>query len=394
MNRIIMHIDMDAFFAAIEQRDNQSFQGKPVIVGALPGNRGVVSTCSYEARVYGIRSAMPISEAYKRCPQGIYLKPNFDKYVTASRHVKAILSEYSPCVEPVSIDEAFIDLTGCERLFGGPEHVAHKIRDRIRNELNLTASIGIGPNRLIAKIASDFQKPDGLTIVPPEKVLEFLAPLPVERLWGVGKKTLETLHRMNIRTIRDLQCFSLSDLQIKLGLSIGESLHRYAHGIASDHVGLREPRKTISKETTFEKDRFDSETLKTTLQEQACEVGRTARMLDVIGHTVTLKLRLEGFETHTIRKTLESPTDEDHVIFQTAWELYQAGKYFSKPVRLIGCGLASLREKREGQMNLFDATGKNIKGKELYHALDKIRDRFGEDSIGPATVVTSGKQRK
>ena len=227
ITHLIMHLDMDAFFASVEQRDNLKLIGKPVVIGALPGTRGVVSTCSYEARAFGIHSAMPISEAYRKCPSATYLKPNMKKYVKVSNQVMQLLSQISPVVEQLSVDEAFIDISGLNDIWGSPKSIGLKAKNLIKNELNLIASIGIAPNRLVAKIASDFHKPDGLTIINEEDVLEFLAPLKVSSLLGVGKKTLQILINAGIYKVLDVRSHKLNYLKQILGDKSGTSLYNY-----------------------------------------------------------------------------------------------------------------------------------------------------------------------
>ncbi|MES9903804.1 MAG: DNA polymerase IV, partial [Sedimenticola sp.] len=228
--RWIMHIDMDAFFASVEQRDHPEYRGRPVVIGAQPGRRGVVSTCSYEARRFGIHSAMPISEAYRRCPNAVYLSPSMTSYSEVSRQVMEVLRGISPVVEQASVDEAYVDITGLKRLFGAPREIGELVRREVRAALNLTCSVGIGPNRLIAKLASDFNKPDGLTIVPYQQVYHFLDPMPVSRLRGVGKQTLKTVQRLGIRNVAQLRGYSLEFLQQYFGNRGGEHLYHQARG--------------------------------------------------------------------------------------------------------------------------------------------------------------------
>ena len=380
MPNIIMHVDMDAFFAAVEQRDHPEYRGKPVIVGALPGRRGVVATCSYEARAYGIHSAMPIAHAYKRCPHAVYLRPRLGKYGAVSKEVMAVLESISPQVEPISIDEAFVDITGMDRLIGPPEAVGRRTKARIREGLGLTASVGIGPNRLVAKIASDLEKPDGLTVVAPEDVLDFLAPLPVATLRGVGPKTLETLMGRGVRTVEALRNRTKTELARWLGEKGAESLYRQARGIGSDRVGEGETRKSISKEVTFNEDLQGGEPLREVLLELASGVGRIARREGLRGRVVVLKIRLPGFITHTRQSRLEQATASDRRIFTEAWSLYMKSGFVDKPVRLIGVGISDWEGQRERQLDLF-AQGEDHGDDDLFSAVDEIKDRFGSDAI-------------
>ena len=393
MNRVIMHVDMDAFFAAVEQRDNPELRGRPVVVGALPGGRGVVSTCSYEARKFGIHSAMPIAVAYRLCPHAVYLRPTFGRYVADSKRVMELLGTISPVVEQVSIDEAYIDATGLERLVGTPEQIATKAKTLIAGELGLTASIGVGPNRAIAKIASDMQKPDGLTIVEPGDVEQFLADLDVSTLRGVGKQTIKTLGRLGIRKVKDLRQWKLAELRSYFGKHGGISLYGKARGIASDRVGGAESRKQISKETTFGQDLDDAGELRDKLLELACQVGRTARSESVRGRVVRVKIRTEGFETHTRQKTLDRATNSDLEIFETGRELYESSPFTGRPVRLIGIGIADLVGEDEGGGDLFDANPDTSKDR-LYKVLDSIADRHGSGAIGLGRPTARKKERE
>ncbi len=377
-HRMILHVDMDAFFAAIEMRDDPTLKGKPVIIGAMPGMRGVVSTCSYEARKFGVHSAMPISEAYRRCPNGVYLRPDMKRYSTASKKVMRALQDVSPIVEPVSVDEAYMDISGLERLWGGPEKIGRRVKEAIWEATKLSASVGIGPNRLVAKIASDFNKPDGLTIIAPTKVLEFLLPLEISRLRGVGKVFQRKMRDQGILTIRDLHRYTEEQLVQRFGLAAGRMLYRQARGIASDIVGQSSGRKSISKETTFNEDVTDLALLRKTLRMQSEQVGSSCRRKQLKGRCITLKIRLTGFETHTCSLTLADCTDQDKNIFSVAWKLYENSDYKGKAVRLIGVGISDWSTQQ--QLDLFaskaqqESTVTNIK--------DEIRMRFGSHVVG------------
>ncbi|RPI28347.1 MAG: DNA polymerase IV [Acidobacteria bacterium] len=378
--RLIMHLDMDAFFAAIEQRDHPEYMGLPVIVGAEPGTRGVVSTCSYEARAFGVKSAMPISEAYRRCPKAIYLRPDMARYLTVSRQVMEILATISPVVEPVSVDEAFLDITGLERLFGLPDQIGLLAKRKISLQLRLTASVGIGPNRLIAKLASDYRKPDGLTVVPPEQVQSFLDPLPVSKLSGVGKVLEKKCHEAGIETIRDLRFFGLSELQKQFGEKTGSSLHERSHGIASAEIGLSEARKSVSREVTFNEDTSNIQILHDTLLHLSSDVGRLARSEGLAGRVVHVKIRLKGFETHTRQCRIEKATQSDREIFHIGWGLFEKSGYAGSPIRLIGVGLSDLEAPAGSASSLFDSQAAE-KEKRLFAAVDLIKRRHGTRSI-------------
>ena len=375
-----MHVDMDAFFASVEQRDHPELRGKPVVVGALPGGRGVVSTCSYEARVFGLHSAMPISEAYRRCPQAIYLPADLERYADVSEQVMAILDGISPLVEPVSIDEAYVDIAGLDKLFGPPLAIGQRVKQRVRDELGLTLSVGIGPNRLIAKIASDLHKPDGLTVVPPEQVLDFLAPLPVSVLRGVGKKTASLLHEQGIRTVAQLRALDAEEIESRFGESAGGHLYLQARGVASSEIVSGYQRKSISQERTFQVDVTDPGVLRDKLLKLAGGVGRIARSQALRPRVITLKLRLAGFETHHRQATLDRPTQSDDEIFAVAWRLYQESGMTDRPVRLIGVGLSHWADGTGDQLGLFDRAPR--RSEQLYRAVDAIKDKFGSKAIG------------
>lgn len=377
--RLVMHVDMDAFFAAIEQRDHPEYRGLPVVVGAQPGTRGVVSTCSYEARKFGIRSAMPISEAFRRCPQAVYLRPDMQHYVAVSEQVMEILATVSPVVEAASIDEAYLDIGGLERLFGTPWEIAQQVKDRIRVRLQLTASVGIGPNRLIAKLASDYSKPDGLTVVSPDQVRKFLDPLPVSKLSGVGRVLGQKCLEAGVRTVADLRALDRSSLRELFGTQSGLILYQLCRGIASDHVGFEDSRKSISKEVTFEEDVRDQALLHDTLIRLASEVGALARANGVAGRVVTLKVRLAPFETHTRQHRIDAATNSDRRIFREGWRLYLESTLTGRPVRLIGIGVSELAEPSRRQPSLFD--NQPDKEKKLFKAVDLIKSRHGDSSI-------------
>jgi DNA polymerase-4 len=384
MSRLIMHIDLDAFFAAVEQRDHPQWRGLPLVVGAKPGRRGVVATCSYEARRYGVHSAMPISEAVRRLPpQTVYVRPNMERYARVSRQIMGRLETLSPVVEKVSIDEAYLDVSGLERLVGPPEMIGQRAKAAIREAVGLTASVGIGPNRLIAKLASDFRKPDGRMVVPPDKVGAFLDPMPLSVLRGVGVKTAPRLERMGLKTVGDVRCLSLEELRRQLGARAGTQVHLQARGIADDHVYPATERKSISKETTFAEDVTDPAVLKDTLHWAAQEVGYLARHENRKGLVVTLKIRFRPFETHTRSRTLAVPTASDVEIFRTAWTLFQAESWAGKPVRLLGLGLSRWEANAGVQRDLFDTNAPEPHRDQdrLDETLDAIREKFGRGYI-------------
>jgi DNA polymerase-4 len=379
MSRLVMHVDLDAFYAAIEQRDHPDWRGLPVVVGAEPGKRGVVATCSYEARRYGVHSAMPISEAARRLPpETVYVRPRMEDYARVSRQVMEALETISPVVEKVSIDEAYLDVSGMEQLVGPPEIIGQRVKAAIREAVALTVSVGIGPNRLIAKLASDYRKPDGLTVVVSEQVRKFLDPMPLAMLRGVGVKTAPRLQRMGLKTVGDVRRLSLEELRRHLGALAGTQVHLQAHGIAGDQVYPSSERKSISKETTFAEDIVDPAVLRDTLRWAAQDVGFLARHEGLAGATVTLKIRFRPFETHTRSRTVPVRTASDGVIFQAAWDLFQSEDWVGKPVRLIGLGLSGWEEQGCVQPDLFgtEAPEPHPQDQRLDETLDAIRQIF------------------
>lgn len=375
-----MHLDLDAFFASVEQHDHPEYRAKPVVVGALPGNRGVVTTCSYEARNYGIHSAMPISEAYRRCPDAIYLRPNMSRYSTISEQVMIALDDISPVIEPVSIDEAYIDISGLERLMGAPDNIGRLTKQMILEKVGLNSSVGIGPNRLIAKLASEHQKPDGLVVIWPDQVRDFLDPMPVSNLRGVGPKTLSKLRQLNIHKVAHLKTYSLELLQKHFGSKGGQHLYDQARGIASDQVSTQVGRQSISKETTFNQDEKDPQRLRDHLKTLAAEVGYIARRKGLKGKVVTLKIRLEDFSMHTRQRTIDEASNVDVKIFEIAWDLYKKIGFASNPVRLIGVGISDWGEPSH-QEDLFDTLEDREHEEKLYAILDDVTEKFGRGTI-------------
>ncbi len=393
MNRTILHVDMDAFFAAVEQRDHPEYRGRPLVVGSDPKGgkgRGIVATCSYEARKFGIHSAQPISEAWRRCPQGIYVRGDMSKYARVSDRLMSILLEFTDQVEQVSIDEAFLDVTGSRRLLGSGAEIARSIKARIVEDQHLTASVGVAANKFVAKVASDLQKPDGLVIVEPGHEQEFLAPLPIRRLWGVGPRTEEALSRLGIRLIGDIAGQERVDLVRSLGQS-GEHLWQLAHGLDDRVVSPEEGFKSIGHETTFERDTKDRELLHDTLLELTDKVARRLRANGARGRVITVKLREADFSTTTRRQSLAKPADTTEKLFPIAWKLLQPLIRPGKLVRLIGVYASNLTTPEDtGQLSLFHATPE--KDRRLARALDSITHRFGDRAITRAALVTPRKK--
>lgn len=386
-DRTILHLDMDAFFAAVEELDHPRYRGKPVIVGADPKGgrgRGVVATANYEARKFGLHSAMPISQAYRRCPHGIYLRGRYDRYAEVSRQVMVILEDFSPTIEKISIDEAFADVTGSLKLFGGPEALGRSIKGRIREELQLTASIGIGPNKFLAKIASDLQKPDGFVIVHPAEARAFLEDLPITKLWGVGKKTEAILRDMGLRTIGQIARLPEETLQNRLG-KWGQALWRLANGMDDRPVTPRSPQKSISQETTFEEDVDDEEVMERTLLWLCDELSRLMRKKRLKGRTVTLKIRLADFSTYTRSRTLPDFVDSTLTLKAVAVDLFRQFNRRQQKVRLLGVGVSQLNVNSGEQLGLFDQEASL--DERLSRLLDSLRDKFGEQAVSRAALL-------
>ncbi|MFQ5676996.1 MAG: DNA polymerase IV, partial [bacterium] len=344
MVRTILHLDMDAFFAAVEQLDHPQYRGQPVIVGSDPkggAGRGVVATASYEARKYGLHSAMPISQAFHRCPQGIYLRGRHKRYSEISRQVIGILGSFTPVIEKISIDEAFLDLTKSLALFGSAKEIGKQIKKRVLRETGLTASVGIAPNKFLAKIASDLEKPDGLVVVEPGREKDFLKELEISKLWGVGKKTEAALKKLGIETIGQIAQMSEVDLNRKFG-KWGNALWRLSQGIDNRPVTPWETQKSISQETTFDTDTDDEEIIEQTLFRLAESLSRLMRKSRLRGRTIALKIRLDDFTTFTRRKTLSDFIDSTRIIKAVVIELYQQFNKKRKKVRLVGIGVSQL----------------------------------------------------
>jgi DNA polymerase IV len=379
--RTILHLDMDAFYAAVEQRDDPALRGKPVIVGADPRGgrgRGVVSTASYEARRFGVGSAMPISQAYRLCPQGAFVPVDMPRYLEASRQVMAILRRYTDIVEPLSIDEAFLDVTGSARAFGPGEDIARALKRSIREETSLTASVGVAASKLVAKIASDVRKPDGLVVVPPGQEAAFLAPLPARRLWGVGPKAEERLAKLGVVTIGDLARLPPERLEHRLGTH-GLDLQQLARGIDDRPVHAEHAEaKSLGQEHTYGADTADLDRLRHTLLDLADGVARRLRSHSLRARTVTLKYRDEDFRTLTRAETLPHGTDSGDALFQAVWRLFE-GVHGSRKVRLLGLYASG-----------FDETQRALFPEETRPA-DRLRDivaeRFGDGVLTRASLV-------
>lgn len=379
MERRILHIDMDAFFASVEQVLNPALVGKPLIVGGLKTDkRGVVSTASYEARKYGIHSAMPLVEAIRRCPQGIFIRGHFEHYREASEKIHAILERVSPCVEMASIDEAYVDVTGSQRLFGGDDAIARYIKESIRAETQLPSTIAIAPNKLVAKIASDEGKPDGYLKIGPERIRDFLRPLPLAKLPGAGPRTREVLERLGIMTVGRLADVPVEVLVQAFG-SMGYALQRAARGESTTPVQPNSRPKSISRETTFEEDLLDWERIERILAYLSERCTHALRENGMEARCVTLKVRYSDFSTYTFARTLPESTCLDRDIGGALDELLPKARQRRARVRLIGVALTSLTYNQH-QLRLFDGK-RSEKWQQVMESVDTIRARHGFEFI-------------
>jgi DNA polymerase-4 len=381
---MILHVDMDAFYASIEERERPELAGQPVVVGGTPEGRGVVAAANYEARKFGIHSAMPAARAKRLCPHAAFLPSRIRHYAEVAEQIREIFHRYTPLVEPLSLDEAFLDATGSESLFGPAVEIGHQIKCEIREQLKLVASVGIAPNKFLAKIASDLDKPDGFVVLEKDRVQAFLDPLPVGRLWGVGQATDKTFQRLGVRTIGDVRRSSLQLLQQHFGES-GRHLWRLARGIDDRPVTPDRKAKSISHETTFAADIDDGEVLKSWLVDLCEQVGWRLRRHRLRGRTVQLKMRFADFRTITRAKTLHDPTNQTQEICEALFELFEKGRPANRlPVRLVGVGVSGFENATQHQRRLFDEDA-TAAGTKLDRVTDEIRDRFGAEAVGRAS---------
>jgi DNA polymerase IV len=377
---MILHVDMDAFYASVEQRDHPQLRGQPVVVGGSATGRGVVAAASYEARQFGIHSAMPSAKAARLCPHAHFVKPRIAHYASVSRQIREVFERYTPLVEPLSLDEAFLDVTGSIPLFPSAEAIAREIRHAISTELSLNASIGVATNKFIAKIASDLRKPNALVVVPPGTEADFLAPLPISRLWGIGPVSAEKLTTRGINTIAELRKLDEHLLTTLLG-SVGGRVYQLARGLDERPVVANREAKSISKETTFETDVADREMLEAWLVHLAEEVGVRLRSHHLKGRTIHLKLRYSNFETITRSVTRAHPTDVTRDLISAGTSLL-AQVNLHRPVRLLGLGISEFRPV-EVQLLLFEDPNylPGEKPSRADEVADAIRQKFGQDSL-------------
>jgi DNA polymerase-4 len=382
---VILHIDMDAYYAAVEERDQPALAGQPVIVGGSADARGVVSTANYVARKFGVHSAMPMRTAIRLCPQGIVLPVRMDHYARISRQIREIFQRYTPLVEPLSLDEAFLDVRGSQQLFGSAIEIGRRIKTEILSETGLVASIGVAPNKFLAKIASDLKKPDAFVIVEAGRVDEFLSPLPVSRLWGVGRRAEEKLHGIGIQTIGQLSRTPLATLKMCFGDAVAAHLHDLSHGRDERSVVPDRDARSISHETTFPVDISDAEVLRACLLDLTEQVGRRLRRHDIFGRTVHLKVRFSDFQTITRSHSLPDASNTTSDLWQAVSEQLFP-RVTLQPTRLLGVGVSRLSRTRERQRTLFDDA--SDRDSALDAASDAIRDRFGGAAIQRGSSLT------
>lgn len=383
--RVIIHLDMDAFYASVEVRDNPALKGKPVVVGG-PSGRSVVSAVSYEGRRYGIRSAMPISRARQLCPAAIFLPVRMGRYREVSDQIMTIFERFTPLVEPLSLDEAFLDVTGSARLFGSGREIAVAIKRLIREETGLTGSAGVAAVKLVAKIASDLRKPDGLTIVPLGTEREFLAPLAISRLWGAGEATIKELALLGVSTIGDLAALPVDLLIARFGKS-GLHMHQSALGIDDREVVPEQEAKSVGHEDTYEEDLRSTAQIRKELLSLAIRVGTRLRRHHLAGRTISLKVRYADFSTVSRATTLKEATGDGQLLFRAALVLLTKTEAHRRAVRLLGISVSNLMPDTTPRQNdLFGASRQQARREELNRATDQINRKFGREAINPALL--------
>jgi DNA polymerase-4 len=388
----ILHVDMDAFYASVEQRDHPELRGRPVIVGGSAEQRGVVCAASYEARPFGVHSAMPMATARRLCPQAVFLPVRMSHYAEISQQIRQIFLTFTPLVEPLSLDEAFLDVRGTEGLFGSAADIARQLKARIRLETGLIASVGVAPNKFLAKLASDYGKPNGLVILPPGDVAAFLAPLPVGRLWGVGAKGEKRLHHLGIRTVGQLAALPERLLADHFG-EVGRHLSRLSHGEDDRAVIPDREAKSISTETTFPKDIGDLAVLRVWLLGLVDQLAGRLRHQHLRARTIDLKLRSSDFRTRTRSLSLPEPTHSTDELWHAAAELFERSLSPELlPIRLLGVGASRLAREGETQGHLFDTVLRQ-RQTALDQAVDAIRHQFGTAAIQRGSVVDRPEDR-
>ena len=389
MRRWIMHVDMDAFFASIEQLDHPEYKGHPVIVGGL-SSRGVVATCSYEARKFGVHSAMPISRAKKLCPDGIYVYPRMDRYKEVSHQIFSIMKEFTPHIEPLSIDEAFLEVSGMSTMYSGPKALGRAIKDRVFEETGLIISAGLAPNKFLAKLASDLDKPDGLVVIPYGREKEILAPLPIKRIWGVGPRTEKILKTGGFHLMRHIQALPDESSLIPLVGNQARRIWELANGIDDRPVETDRKIQSIGAEETYEEDLTDGSAIELEFRYFANRLSKRLRKRNLLGHTVSIKVRYDDFTTASRQKRLDTPSDHEHVFFETALLLWNklmqdktSGLTFMDPpgpIRLLGLTVSGLDEEVPMQDSLFESPQDETEDK-LASVLDSLESKFGETAV-------------
>jgi DNA polymerase-4 len=390
---MIIHVDMDAFYASVEERDRPELKGKPVIVGGTADKRGVVAAANYVVRQFGVHSAMPSATAQRFCPQAIFLPCRLDYYAEVSQQISEIFHRFTPLAEPLSLDEAFLDASGSEGLFGPAESIGHQIKDAIRKEVDLIASVGVAPNKFLAKIASDLEKPDAFVVVDPDGIQEFLDPLPVERLWGVGRQASKVFQRLGVRTIRQLRHLPMNVLKSHFR-SHGEHLWELAHGIDHRSVVPDREAKSISHETTFATDIDDAEALRAWLLELTEQVARRLRRHALRGRTVEIKVRFADFRTITRSRKLPESTSSMNDLWEAAIELFNSRLPCGHlPVRLLGMGVRDIDRSGMTQAQLFDE-GDRGKHDRIDEVGDLVRERFGSKALSRGSTLRREGQKR
>ena len=381
----ILHIDMDAFFASVEVRENQSLRGKQVIVG-FDGNRGVVLSATYEARKLGVHSAMPMSRALRLAPDAIVVEPDHEKYSEVSENVMAIFESITPLVQPLSVDEAFLDISGAQRLMGTPTQIGEVIRARVSDEQGITCSVGVAPTMFVAKLATNFAKPDGLHVVPADKVIEFLHPLPIGALWGVGEKTAEQLSRLGLVSVADIANTPVKTLARVVGQAAAEHLYELAWGQDPRIVTPNQGEKSIGAERTFDSDLDDPELLHAEFLDLSNKVAKRLRAAEYFARTITIKVRFADFTSVTRSKSLSSSTDLATEIYATSKNLFDAMQLQRARVRLVGVRATGLVPASESSVQL-EFSQRDSGWREAEQAIDQVSQKFGNSAVKPARLI-------
>ena len=387
---MILHVDMDAFYAAIELRDNPSLAGKPVVVGGSPSGRGVIAAASYEARKFGLHSAMPGAQAIRLCPQAVFIKPQMEKYSAVSKQIREIFNRFTPVFEPLALDEAFLDVAGSEKLFGNAETIGRMIQSTIADELNLVASVGVAPNKFLAKIASDLEKPNGFVVVQEANVTDFLDRLDIERVWGIGPKTQKKFLRLGVQRIEQLRKLPLETLKQLFGLN-ADHFWRLARGIDTRLVVPDRIAKAVGHESTFSQDIDNDEILESWVWELSDQVGRRLRRNKIFGKTIRMKIRFHDFRTISRSKTIATRTNSTREIAETSLALLRTVRTEQRDsIRLLGVSVGGLSSHAYQQQQLFDQE-QSQRTKQIDSAADAIRDRFGSAAMKRGSTLNRSK---